>query len=337
MTIPELELLKGVYIVLIIFLILYIYYLIVFFGRKKSHNSLIFLNIYFLVIVSILFYFYGYIQIYDKKEKMIRLIHYYQKTMQNNYSKINPRNNKNKLEYLVPKNLSYIPIYYINLDGSLDRKNEIENEMKAYGVINFYRISAVDGRDKEQLKPLFSTAKNTSDIELATTMSHMKAIYTAYKNRDDYAIILEDDMSLSTVPFWKKNILEIIYEITEIDPDWTILNIGQINCSNDEMINHAKKNCYSACAYLINKKGMENIIKYINENENILEYKIIPGKNINKFISQGIPDNYIYEKSPGTWFYHTTLFFSRGNISTIHRSHDLQNIVNTVRKLREFK
>lgn len=357
--IPELELLKGVYMVLVIFVILYVYYLIVFFGRKKSHVSLIFLNIYFLIVISILFYFYGYIQIYDKKDKMIKLIKNSQEKLKNEYSKLNPKINKSKLEYLVPKNLSFIPIYYINLDKSTDRKNEMEEEMKNYSVINYYRISAVNGRDPEQLKNLETTAKNTSEIELATTMSHMKAIYTAYKNGDDYAIILEDDMSLSTVPFWKKSILEIIDEIVEIDPDWSILNIGQIQCGDNEMINHTEKNCYSACAYLINKRGMENIGKYIEEKSeipiengenkeegtpdrrngenNTWKYRITPGKNSNKFVAQGMPDNYIYEKSPGTWFYHTTLFYSRGNVSTIHRSHDLQNIVNTVRKLREFK
>jgi GR25 family glycosyltransferase involved in LPS biosynthesis len=340
--IPELELLKGVYMVLVIFVILYIYYLIVFFGRKKSHVSLIFLNLYFLVVISILFYFYGYIQIYDKKRKMISLIQDSQKKMRNEYSKIDPKINKNKLEYLVPKNLSYIPIYYINLDSSIDRRNEMENELKNYGVINYYRISAINGRDPEQLKNVKSTAKNTSEIELATTMSHMKAIHTAYKNGDDYAIILEDDMSLSTVPFWKKSILEVIDEIKGIDPDWTILNIGQIQCSDNEMIKHVEKNCYSACAYLINKRGMENIGKYVEEDSRdfkdpIWKYQITPGDSVNKFIAQGMPDNYLYEKSPGTWFYHTTLFYSRGNVSTIHKSHDLQNIVNTVRKLREFK
>jgi hypothetical protein len=359
---PELELLKGVYIVLLIFLVFYLYILILFFGRKKSNESRIFLHLLFLAMITILFYFYSYMAIYDKKRKMISLIQDSHKNLRTEYSKIDPKKNISKIEYLVPKNLSYIPVYYINLDTSTDRRKEMENELETYGVINYHRIPAVNGRDQEQLKNLISTAKNTTDVQLATTMSHMKAIYTAYKNGDDYAIILEDDMSFSTVPFWKKTILEIV---ENLPLDWTILNIGQINCQNGEMINHTEKNCYSACAYLINKKGMENIEKYISEkkdpqsrdykgvsrgssddnfNNNFndslngnLIYRITPGDSVDKFIAQGMPDNYLYEKSPGTWFYPRTLFYSRGNVSTIHKSEDLQNIVNTVRKLREFK
>ena len=50
---------------------------------------------------------------------------------------------KNKSQY---KLNGFFPVYYINLDGQPERKEYMEEQFKTWGVENYTRISAYDGR-----------------------------------------------------------------------------------------------------------------------------------------------------------------------------------------------
>ena len=50
---------------------------------------------------------------------------------------------KNKAQYKLD---GFGPIYYLNLDGQPERKKYMEDQFKYWGIENYERISAYDGR-----------------------------------------------------------------------------------------------------------------------------------------------------------------------------------------------
>ena len=46
--------------------------------------------------------------------------------------------------------LNYLPpVYYINLDEQIDRRHHVEDHFKYWGITNYTRISAYDGRNDD--------------------------------------------------------------------------------------------------------------------------------------------------------------------------------------------
>ena len=41
------------------------------------------------------------------------------------------------------------PIYYLNIEGQPERREYMENQFKYWGIENYTRISAYDGRDDD--------------------------------------------------------------------------------------------------------------------------------------------------------------------------------------------
>ena len=107
---------------------------------------------------------------------------------------------------------NYIKKYYINLERSKDRLESIEKEFKDYEIGNYERIEACDGKDLNSTKKgkfgelEFENIKDKKATkgELATTCSHLKSIKKAYDDGEEMAIIMEDDMNFTLMPYWKK-------------------------------------------------------------------------------------------------------------------------------------
>ena len=162
--------------------------------------------------------------------------------------------------------MNKIPIYWINLDRSPDRKILMENQLKDYKIVNHQRIEGIDGKNLD-----FSEYKDKcTDItvfELACTLSHLKAIETAHTNGDEYALILEDDCSFEYVKYQKHTIDELIGKMNKEYKKWNILQLctsGRIDhCErmrdNPNLIEHKSRDCTTA--YLINKNGMLNLLQ----------------------------------------------------------------------------
>lgn len=327
--------LKSVDYTLILLVISYIYLLLFSKLKNKHSNSyFMYLNLLFFVLTIIIIYFSFYLSITDTKKKAVKNINNYLKNKKKEYiSKYDPKSTTN-IEYLAPRNLSHIPIYYINMDKSIDRNISMLKEFQRYGITNFHRVRAIDSKKllkgKEELV-FTDSSKNTTMNELATTLSHMKAINSAFLDGNKYAVIIEDDMTFALVPFWKESLIEIIDKLPK---DWAILNISHLNCNVDgnNLTDHREKRCHSTGAYLINEKGMENISKYIDTDSKIPHYYITPEKN-ELFLADGSADIYIYNLTDGVYYYHTPLFFERPEGSTIHNDHEMGNLLKTVSRL----
>ena len=165
--------------------------------------------------------------------------------------------------------MNNIKIYWINLDRSPERRTQMENQLKEHNIDNHQRIEGIDGKNLD-----FSEYKDKcTDItvyELGCTLSHLKAIETAHNNGDEYALIFEDDCSFEYVQYQKHSIDELIEKMNKDHADWNILQLctcGRIDhCermkANPNYIERKSRDC--ATAYLINKKGMEQLL-YCND------------------------------------------------------------------------
>lgn len=219
----------------------------------------------------------------------------------------------------ISKILSNFPIYYINLDRSLDRYKSMEEQIKFYDIKNIFRISAVDGKKLENLRngkieispgkffTYINKATKFSPAELGCTLSHLKSIYTAYTNGDEYAIITEDDIGFGLVPFWQKNLKDIINEAPK---DWQILSLwsNRKECLNNKgFLPYPEYTCWGTTCYVISRSGMISVLKCIKDSVIFLHDPIQADLYIYLYAT-----TYTYTKSP--------LFYLVGGESTISTS-----------------
>jgi GR25 family glycosyltransferase involved in LPS biosynthesis len=123
-----------------------------------------------------------------------------------------------------------------------------------------HRINAIDGHCDlpKILHPEFITKKRVSNGDLACLVSHMQAIKAfADSGYRDYALILEDDVTLEYKPFWRQPLQEVIDNAPE---DWKIIMLGQtVIHGKSSMLrqiynrNTEENIFFSAFAYLIKK------------------------------------------------------------------------------------
>lgn len=231
-------------------------------------SVIIFLPLLVISIVGILFYF-VYLPYIDNK-------HYQEgKKLISKFREVKKKD----------ETFNSIKKYYINLDRSTDRKESIEEEFRLYGITNFERVAACDGKnlkstkegDFGDIKFKAPNDKKSSVREIATTCSHIKAIKRAYDNGDELAIILEDDTKFTLIPYWDKELKELMNELPD---DWEILRLVSFKIRYFNLFNtfdkyeHKYQNIHkriknSGCAvcYIINRRGIKKFIdNYIQDN-----------------------------------------------------------------------
>jgi GR25 family glycosyltransferase involved in LPS biosynthesis len=157
-------------------------------------------------------------------------------------------------------------IYWINLDRSKDRRVLMENMFKKIKVPN-KRISASDGKLIPNIASNFIafTPKNQSPGVYGCLLSHLRTIKEFYISNKNIALVLEDDISLEFMPFWKRDIRTIIGQ-APMDWDIIMLHYTDIDPNNHRnLYNRWKPNICSTMAYLINKRGAQKIMS-LNKN-----------------------------------------------------------------------
>ena len=229
----------------------------------------------------------------------------------------NPIFNYEKSKYINNIDL----IIWINLDRSKNRRENMNNILNNFNIIN-YRFSAFDGQNIDINQYFIKNNENIKDTktkaEYATLLSHLSVIDLYCNNinccKYNYALIMEDDISLEFMNYWKYDLKTII----ENAPEFDILMLGYFSLeifNNDE--DNIKNNyCkwsekeWSCMAYIINK----NIKDKLNNLKN-------DGKWIYKENDIMVADNYIYSKF-NTYFYKIPYFCNpTNNDSYIHNDH----------------
>lgn len=148
-----------------------------------------------------------------------------------------------------------IPIYWINLEKAVDRRNRLMRQFKIHGLTN-HRVEAV----------AHSVGK------IGCSLSHIKAIWTAYRDGNEFAIICEDDVDIGSNPMFQ---MDLHFMLDSFHQPWDIVQLhylnpkflqvllgssGTSNTSNEPPIrrNTMLKGYFMSCAaYVINRRAME--------------------------------------------------------------------------------
>lgn len=146
-----------------------------------------------------------------------------------------------------------IPVYWINLDRRSDRRNEMIKQFQDLNITNHIRISGETGNSN----PIINCCK-----------SHFKAIKTAYLDGHNLVMIVEDDIILANY--------SIIFDLIKHLPnDWECFqchycdpNLIKYLIDNNNINNCLIQGYLMSCAcYLINRKGMERMLKQFCKDE----------------------------------------------------------------------
>ena len=175
---------------------------------------------------------------------------------------------KNKSYSNLPVNeLVNLPIFYINLDRSLDRFELFNNQIKKYNIDpnQVTRISAVDGKtlDVATIKhKIHKDSKNDLPV-ISCMLSHFKAIKEAYESHHPYVVIMEDDCNFEYVPFQRYKLSDIAnflgetYNVIQLTTITYNYENKKLKMSPKFIIPGYKDSCV---AYVINRIGMKNIL-----------------------------------------------------------------------------
>lgn len=175
-----------------------------------------------------------------------------------------------------------IPIYWINLERNPERKKIFESQLKNFNINNATSVIGIDGANLDTKD--YNCSDGLTKFVLGCTLSHLKAIKTAYDNNDSMALIMENDCNFEYLKYQKLTIKELVKILELKDKNWDILQLAMCNrhdhnlwrSTEKELILKGFKNC--AACYLINRNGMQ---KKLIENRQYLpaDYHIYKGVN----------------------------------------------------------
>lgn len=154
----------------------------------------------------------------------------------------------------------FSPVYIINLESRKDRLDYIIKELQQYDVENYNIFSACDGNTFNFDEVVFEKEKlQLSNNELGATLSHLKAIQHWLETSDsEYAIIIEDDLSLETVDFWNFTFNDFL---NSINKQYDILQLCIIqNYKINTRLHMRETRDWSAACYLIKRDRAKSLI-----------------------------------------------------------------------------
>ena len=232
------------------------------------------------------------------------------------------------------------PIYYINLDNSIQRRKNMENQFKQYNIRNTTKIKGVLGNTlkcklnvqekiDDNLSFYYNTKFNKKKMnknEIGCTLSHIKAIKTAYDNGDMISIICEDDISFLLLSFSRIESVDDVIKSTY--NDWEIISLSSVTGSNNEpltkkYIEYTTINFFCSSAYLISRKGMKSLLdKFIINNVIVLDEKY--------HINYDFRADYMIFVNLKSYVVYPQLIYQLNDLndphsSTIHKSHTLKH------------
>src|SRR5439155_442477 len=114
-----------------------------------------------------------------------------------------------------------LPVYYINLDRSPERNEHMQTQLQKFKVKEWKRIQGIEGPNDPSII-YTNDFKDMTPGEIGCSLSHLRAIKTAYDNGLESVLIMEDDASFEYVPFWNFTLSRYIQDLPS---DWHILQL----------------------------------------------------------------------------------------------------------------
>ena len=215
---------------------------------------------------------------------------------------------KNKSKYKLE---GFGPVYYINLDEQPERKEYIEQQLDYWGIENYTRISAYDGREDDLsgiIKGRYPSMMSSGEI--GCTTSHLKAIkYWLETSDSPYAIMMEDDCELDVVRFWNFTWKDFI---SKLPYDWDVVQLAIIATGDVHIKIHKRfVNEFSTACYIINRYHAEKLVRFHCRGN---KYKIDNG-----VLPRPVADDLIYNS--GNTYSMPLLLYRLQLGSSIHPEH----------------
>jgi GR25 family glycosyltransferase involved in LPS biosynthesis len=211
-------------------------------------------------------------------------------------------------------------IYWINLDESVDRKNNMLKmfEDPVFNNIKKERVKAVYGK-KVHLPDLIEVENKDSQIspsEYGCLLSHMNSIRELANSKYNVGLIMEDDCTLEFKKYWNKTIIDII---NEAPSDWGIIQLYYgasmgnpvLNWNTETNYQAYNEDLYGAVAYLINKNAAKEFInKYYKNGKYNLDY-----------FDYYVSDKFIFQRMKTYAYKYPYFIYRTNNDSTLHPEH----------------
>ncbi len=157
----------------------------------------------------------------------------------------------NKLE-------NFPSVYYVSLEESKDRQENLERQFAEYGITPTAILSKRYSESDDEITGKFLDQMNGGTI--GCVVSHLKAIRKWYEETDeDYAFFCEDDLSLETVQYWDFTWEEFIETIPE-DACRVQLLIIQENFETFD-IHKRLWNDWAGTAYIITRNYAKTLVE----------------------------------------------------------------------------
>ena len=177
-------------------------------------------------------------------------------------------------------------MFYINLDRSKKRNSIIQADLKRNFTI-VHRIQAVDGNKfdseevllKNKLESFsydfsgFNSVVFNNKYAIGNILSHLKTVKDVFNQNLQYALVLEDDANLNYVGRWGITLEEIVesapadFDIIKLHSRRNLENLKLLNKGiKFRRLNNPPIQEKSSMAYIISRKGIENIMRYMKNN-----------------------------------------------------------------------
>jgi hypothetical protein len=151
-------------------------------------------------------------------------------------------------------------VYYVSLEESVDRQQNLEKRFAENGVTNVRSIISKRFSECDDVltgKYLYQLNDGTKGC----CVSHLKAIKEWYDTTDeDYGFFCEDDLSLETIDYWNFTWNEFVENLPE---DWGCVQLLCIRGEfNDVKIRERYWDDWAATAYILKR----DYVKYLIDN-----------------------------------------------------------------------
>lgn len=266
------------------------------------------------------------------------------------------------------RNMGNIPIYYINLDRSKKRLETFLLNVRKYIPFVFdtnrlHRVPGVDGKSV-MAKSVGNTGHLNVDGfdihvdgslptpgEIGCSLSHIKAILAAYRSKDQYALVVEDDVSFALVHMWPNTMDEIIHDANTNHKGWEIINMSSAKrpWKKRETFETRGIDYKHTLAYVVSRKGTEKLLNMLSMG---CAEKCSDPHNIPKFVyklpirslfarnEKFIADSFLYKRLESLNVRKFPMFMAANDNddlnSTIHTSHTNIHLAITLRNIQYY-
>lgn len=161
-----------------------------------------------------------------------------------------------------PKKFNGVPpVYYINLDRSIERNEFMIDQFRKWSITNYSRISGYDGATISAGKLLHGKIPDKlTALEIGCVLSHLKAIrHFLETSEHEYAMICEDDACFDTAQFWSFTWKDAL---NNLPYDWDIVQLAIINAwAFVPRLHRRLTTDFSAACYLITRHHAAKVVK----------------------------------------------------------------------------